>query len=209
MEKTQYIILENPDYRIIKESCSQLRDGKLIAFPTDTNWQVVASVESLKGINALYRWKGESKLKHFSLLCRDISQASLYANIDNQAFRLIKNHTPGNFTYILPASKMTIKLLKASRTDHEVGIRIPPCKINELLTDNLGHPLVSTQINPEMLELEFPNQIYGLLIDTTWPGSEIAMILDPGETEFIGQSTIVNLMDSSNPEILRQGAGQL
>jgi tRNA threonylcarbamoyl adenosine modification protein (Sua5/YciO/YrdC/YwlC family) len=208
MEKTQYIIHSNPDHRIIKECCRQLRAGLLVAFPTDTNWQVVASIQSLQGINALYRWKGESKLKHFSLLCSDISQASEYATIDNQAFRLIKNHSPGNFTFILPASKLTTKLLKASKTDHEVGIRIPPCPLNEVLARELGTPLVSTQITPAMMELDTADQIYGLLVEERWPG-DIAMVLDPGETEFTGPSTIVSLIDSDAPEIIRQGAGEL
>jgi tRNA threonylcarbamoyl adenosine modification protein (Sua5/YciO/YrdC/YwlC family) len=120
----EYIIAQNPDDRILKRCSDLLTQGKLLCLPTDTNWVVICDPFNKDAVEQLYRLKGESPQKHFSLLCSDISMASELAIIENQAFKLLKKLVPGHFTFIFNASKMITKYLKASKTDKEIGIRI-------------------------------------------------------------------------------------
>ena len=139
-----------------------------------------------------------------SIICADISQAAEYARIDNAAYQLLRQYTPGPFTFILPAATTLPKAFKGRRT---VGIRIPDNAIARALCAELGNPLLTTSIptTDEMTEEEI-----------TYP-AEIAMraeqwqpdlLIDGGEGSAT-PSTIVDLTDSRSPEILRQGLGHL
>ena len=172
----------------------------------DTNWIVCASPFKSNAVDSLYSLKGESKSHHFSLICHNISQASQYAYIPDYAFRLIRSKLPGNFTFIFQASKVASKLLKASKTDKEVGIRIPPVNYLLDLIDSLDYPLLNTNIKPEMMGLNDLSEIYGLLIDEHF--RSIELVVDPGEYHFVGASTIYRLIDDE-VELVRQGVGEL
>lgn len=202
----EYIVPQNIDTRVLERIKEHLNDGGLIALPSDTNWIVCACPYKSKAVDALYSLKGESKSHHFSLICHNISQASEYAYIPDYAFRLIRSRLPGNFTFIFQASKVASKLLKASKTDKEVGIRIPPINYLLDLINYLEYPLLNTNIKPEMMGLSDPSEIYGLLIDEHFP--HVGLVIDPGEYQFVGASTIYRLIDEE-VELVREGVGDL
>lgn len=204
----EYVIPENPDDRIFQRACNMLDDGQLIAFPTDTNWIVACSPWSKKGIDALYKFKGESMQKHFAFICESIAQASEVAVISDGAFRLIRNRVPGHYTFIFEATKAATKLVKASKTDHEVGIRIPPSQIALKLIRFYGKALISTNITREMLDVGESDEIYSMMIEDKL-GHQISMILDPGEYDFTGQSTIIDFSSEGIPILIREGAGEV
>ena len=189
--------------RALERAAGVLRDGGLIVYPTDTIYALGCDALNLKAVERLCRAKGLNPDKNLlSVVCSDISQASEYARIDNRAFALLKRCLPGPFTFVLPASSRLPKQFKGRKT---VGIRVPGNAIATSLAEALGHPILSSSVkvsddfpeeaaNPESLEMAY---------------AEVAdLIIDGGEGGII-PSTIVDLADTSDPQILRQGKGSL
>lgn len=192
---------DNIDRRAIRQAVEVLRNGGIVIYPTDTLYAMGCDALDSKAVDRLCRIKGLSYDRQLlSVICHDISQAAEYARIDNRAFAILKDALPGPFTFVLPATKSLPKQFKSRKT---VGIRIPDNAIARMLVEELGHPLLSSSVrpndpddilSPEALAIDFEGEAE-LLIDGGQGGSE--------------PSTIVDLTDSSNPEILRQGTGTL
>jgi tRNA threonylcarbamoyl adenosine modification protein (Sua5/YciO/YrdC/YwlC family) len=204
----EYIISHNPDDRVLVKADKILNSGGLICFPTDTSWILAASAGSKNGIEKLYKVKKEGKEKHFSLLCNDISKASEVALINNQAFRVLKKVTPGHYTFIFEATKKISKHIQASKIDKEVGLRFVPSVLVNKLIETHGEVLVSTNIPNSMLELseDSTEPIYSYQVEENI-SHLIEMIIDPGEIEFVGQSTIVDFSKPEGATLIREGAG--
>lgn len=203
----EYVVPQSPDDRVLKRASELLERDGIVVFPTDTNWVMTVRYDSKKGIDKLYRVKGESKSHHFSLLCSNLSMATEVAVITDSAFRFMKPLIPGAYTFILEAQHKTTKLLQASKSDKQVGIRFPPVKVAMAILNELDTPLLSTNVTCEMLGLGQDIVPYGQLIDEQF-GHAVDMIIDPGEYEFCGASTVISLLNDT-PEVLRLGAGQL
>lgn len=199
--KTVTIYESSINDRLIDEVVKALEDGKLIVYPTDTVYAVGCDATNNHAIERVCRLKGINPQKqHLSIVCHDLSQASEYARIDNRAFSVIRPVIPGPFTFILPASTRLPKVFKGRR---EVGVRIPANAIARAIAAALGRPLLSTSVSlddPE--DMERPEAIamhYEHSADMMVDGGE-------GGTQL---STIVDLTDSSDPQIVRQGAGMI
>lgn len=203
----EYLIPHSPDERVLKKASLILKKGGLVVFPTDTNWIIACDPFSKIGVEKFYHIKKErNKLKHYSVLCDSLSKASEIANIHNSAFRSIRNKVPGNYTFIFTALKKITKVVSASKTDHEVGIRFVPSAMVTKLIECHGEVLLSTQITPDMIGLSDADEIYSYLIEEYYGGS-IEMILDPGEYSFSGPSTIINFTNEAQAEVQRLGVG--
>lgn len=198
----EYIIPQNPDDRILKKASELLKDGHIIVAPTDTNWVMLASPFHKDAVEKLYRAKGEEKSHHFSLLCSDISMASEVAVIPDFAFKKIRNKIPGHYTFIFEAKKKIVKALKASKTDHQIGVRFVPSLFIERLLVEHGDCLLSTNIEKPEGE-----EIYSYQLEEILKG-KVAMIVDPGEYDFSGYSTIYDF-SAGDIELVRAGAGDL
>jgi tRNA threonylcarbamoyl adenosine modification protein (Sua5/YciO/YrdC/YwlC family) len=203
----EYVIPENPDDRILQKASSLLNQGGLVAFPTDTNWIAVCDPFVKKGVEKLYSLKNEGKLKHYSVLCDSLSRASEVAVIHNSAFRLLKKKIPGHYTFIFEAKKKITKAVQSSKTDHEIGIRFPPSILVNRLIETHDNLLMGTQLDKEFFGLNEGEEIYGYQVEEM-AANRIELILDPGETEFVGSSTIINLKEDGQPELLREGVGE-
>jgi tRNA threonylcarbamoyl adenosine modification protein (Sua5/YciO/YrdC/YwlC family) len=203
----EYVIAHNPDDRIIDKAVDLLNQGKLICFPTDTNWIIAGSIKQKEAIAKLYKIKNESTQKHFSLLCSTISLASEYAQIEDYAFKTIRKLAPGHFTFIFEATKLTTKYIKASKTDHEVGIRFVPSILVNSILERFNDVVISTNIKPSMLGLESSEDIYSYQIEDKL-AHQLSMIIDPGEFEFVGSSTILSFAEGEM-ELVREGAGKI
>ncbi|MCT4641940.1 MAG: L-threonylcarbamoyladenylate synthase [Bacteriovoracaceae bacterium] len=201
----EYVIKSNPDDRVLQKASDLLKKGELICLPTDTNWILLADPYVKGASDKLYKIKKENASKHFSLFCKDIQMASDVAVIENTAFRILKKCIPGNYTFIFEAKKKIAKIISASKTDKEVGVRFVPSSLVEKLLDIHGDVLISTNL-PKSLFSE-DEQIYSYMLEDSLRGI-CSMIIDPGEFEFTGQSTIVSFIDDI-PDVLRAGAGDI
>lgn len=202
----EYVIAHNPDDRVLKKASQILNSGGLICAPTDTNWQVLANPYKKEAVEKLYKLKEENQSKHFSLLCSDISMASDLAHINDRAFKLLKKIAPGHYTFIFEATKKISKVIKATKTDKEIGIRFVPSLLIDRLISTHEEALISTNIAPHMVDTLGDGEVYSYMIEEKL-SHIIEMIIDPGEIEFVGASSILNLMEEDNFEIIREGAG--
>lgn len=186
---------ENIDSRAINRATEILESGNLIIYPTDTHPALAADSLNTSAIQSLCRLKGVDPSKHtLTLVCSSIGQASQYARIDNRAYDIIRRNTPGPFTFILPPSAMLPKQFKGRK---QVGIRIPDNSIALSLAEELEHPLLSGSLG-DMDPSEFDSQVELIITN--------AMQDDYSESQ---SSAIINLMDSTSPEIVREGSKEL
>jgi tRNA threonylcarbamoyl adenosine modification protein (Sua5/YciO/YrdC/YwlC family) len=217
------IIPENPDHRVLNKAVEFLQQDKVLAIPTDTNWAYAVDLFSKAGMQKLYTLKNYARAKHFSLLCQDISQASKYAIISDQAYRRIHKLLPGPYTFIFPPKNSLPRTIRDYRKDQQIGVRIPASKICLALAERLDHPLILTTIPPtQILDLS-EEEVAELSSDEKGGAAALAfnayqieealhhqvdLILDPGEVDFGGSSTVVDF--SQEPaRIVRQGQGKI
>lgn len=187
--------------KFIDTIVDELRDGELIIYPTDSYYAIGCDALSNRAVEKICALKGINPQKNtLSIVCDSLSQASRYARIDNEAFSLMRDNLPGPFTFILPA---TTTLPKAFKGRKQVGVRVPDNTIARRLAEALGNPLLSTTIHPEDDDLVTPEEIA-----MRYENSEIRYMIEGGEAPD-QPTTVVDLTDSSAPEIIRQGKGEL
>lgn len=188
--------------RYIDEIVETLRDGGLIIYPTDSLYAIGCNALSNSAIERVCRIKGiDARRETLSIVCGNMSMASEYGRIDNTAFRIMKTHLPGPFTFILPAATTLPKIFKGRKT---VGIRIPDNPIARAITEALGNPILSTSVTGDDDEqIAEP-----LMIADRYEHDDIDIMIEAETGSSIG-TTVVDLTDSHSPELLRQGLGQL
>ncbi len=205
----EYVFAHDPDDRIIDKARSLLKEGHLIIFPTDTNWVLAGDPFNKKAVETLYRLKGEDRSHHFSLLCLDVSKASELAFIPDKAFRLIRNKIPGHYTFIFEATKKVKKAIKASKTDHQIGLRFVPEVLVTRILESFGGPLMSSNLDEKLIGRSLGEEdgpLFSYEIEDVL-GSRVGLIIDPGELNFAGPSTIYDLRDEVM-ELVRLGVGE-
>ncbi len=201
----EYIIPHDPDDRVIEKARKAVSKGELICAPTDTNWIVMADPFNKDSVAKLYEFKKEGTQKHYSLLVNEISKASEVALIDDRAFKLLKKSIPGHYTFIFEATKRIAKTLKASKTDKEIGLRFVPSVLIERLVDACGGILIGTHVPRGAFAQASSSEIYSYMIEDKF-SHLLSLIIDPGELEFTGASTIIDF-SKDLPEVTREGAG--
>ena len=191
----------NPDSRTVAEAAEALRQGQIIIYPTYTLYAFGCDALNNKAIERLCRIKGIDPAKNLlSIVCSDISEAAEYARIDNASFRILRRCLPGAFTFILPAS---LKLPKVFKGRKSVGIRIPDNAFAQALARELGHPVMTSSV-PESDDIDIADaEAVALHYDGT---ADLDLTIDGGAGQYTG-STVVDLADSTSPEIIRQGLG--
>src|SRR5688500_16050710 len=148
----EYVVEHNPDDRVLARASQILRNGGLLCFPTETNWVIVCDPFKKESVDKLYRIRHIENTKHFTVLCASFQKAMEIAFINDGAFRLIKKVIPGPYTFIFEAQKKITKLLKASKVDHQVGIRFPPSHLCRSILTAFDGVLLSTHISHDMIE---------------------------------------------------------
>lgn len=196
---------QHPEYKLVEEAANRLRVGGLIIIPTDSVYAFAVDLHHSNAVELISRAKGLKETKtQYSLLCHDISEISDYTlPFSRTVFKLMNRHLPGPFTFILPANKQVSKHFKAKR--QEIGVRIPDHPFVLALLRQLGRPIITSSIANEKDDiLDYytnPDHLwedYGHLADViinAGPGRQVA-------------STVVDCT-GSEPEIIRQGAGEL
>jgi tRNA threonylcarbamoyl adenosine modification protein (Sua5/YciO/YrdC/YwlC family) len=201
---SQYFELHpvNPQARLLRQAVQILRDGGLLAYPTDSCYALGCQIGDLAALERIRRIRQADKHHHFTLVCADLAQAARYARIDTWAFRLIKSATPGPFTFLLPATREVPRRLQHPQR-RTIGIRVPDHVVPRLLLAELGEPIMSsTLLLPgEALPLTDGREIRARL------EHEVDVVLDSGNCG-LDPTTVVDLAVQP-PVVVRQGRGRL
>lgn len=197
--KTIKIYSDSPSGRQLDEIARCLDAGELMIYPTDTLYAIGCDAMNVKAIEKICAIKGINPEKtNLSIICSDISMASEYARIENNGFRLLKQYTPGAFTFLFRAASTLPKAFKGRKI---VGIRIPACRTDIEIVSRLGRPILTTSI-------EFDDEDYavspGLMAEKYEHQVDFIIEGEDGGTE---PSTIVDCIDD-NPTVIRQGKGE-
>ena len=183
------------DVRAIERAADIIREGGVIIYPTDSNPALAADSLNSAAVAALCRLKGIDPARQtLSIVCSSIAQAAQYTRIDNRAYDVLRRNLPGPFTFILPPVS---SLPKPFKNRKQVGVRVPDNAIARALAEELGHPIVSGSLGGiDPYELE--SQVELMLVDA-----------DADYEEPHQSTAIVSLLDSSEPEIIREGPMEL
>ena len=190
----------DPQPRVIAQAVAMLRDGALIAYPTDSCYALGFELDSRTGADRIRRIRHLDDRHHFTLVCSDFAQLGEFVQLTNAVFRSIKAATPGPYTFILAATREVPKRLAHPRK-RTVGVRIPDHPVVRALLRELGKPLVSSTL---LLPGEDQPMTDGWTIKDRFD-DEIDAVIDSGEcgTE---PTTVVDL-SAGYPEIVHIGAG--
>ena len=191
---------QNPQERNIQMITECLLSGGIIIYPTDTIYGLGCDIFQHKAIERICRIKNIDPAKaQLSFVCYDLSDLSMYTkSISTPLYRILKNHLPGPYTFILSASKMVPKILKSRK--NSIGLRVPDNLIARTIVQRLGHPVLSTSLpgewveeytDPEIIHEHFKNQV--------------DIVVDGGPGNMI-PSTIIDYT-SGEAEVIRKGAG--
>ncbi|BCW40528.1 threonylcarbamoyl-AMP synthase [Arthrobacter sp. StoSoilB3] len=191
---------EDPQPRAIGQVVNMLRDGGLIAYPTDSCYALGAQIgnrEALDRIRAIRHLDGKH---HFTLVCKDFAQMGQFVMLDNDIFRSIKAVTPGSYTFILPATREVPKRLLHPKKK-TVGVRIPDHKVVQALLAELGEPLLSSTL---LLPDEEEPLTQGWEIKERLD-NQVDGVIDAGDTG--SEPTTVIDFSSGVAEVVRRGTG--
>ena len=191
---------KDPQERLIKQVAETLKNGGIIIYPTDTIYGLGCDIYQTKAIEQICRIKQiDPKKAQLSFVCSSLSHLSDFARqISNSTYRMLKEHLPGPYTFILPASKQVPKILQSKKDT--IGLRIPDNRIVMALVEELGHPILSTSLPGDFVEdytdPEIIYEKYQNLVD---------FVIDGGIGGSV-PSTIVNCVNDAY-ELIRKGAG--
>lgn len=191
---------ENPQARLIKQAVEIIRGGGVVVYPTDSSYALGCAIGDKNAVERIRRLRQLDDKHNFTLVCRDLSQLGLFAKVDTAAFRLLKIHTPGPYTFILNATREVPRMLLHPKR-RTIGLRVPSHPIALALLEQLGEPLMSVSLilPGDDLPLSDP---YGMRQSLE---HHVDLIIDGG---FGGleASTVINL-SGETPEIIRVGCG--
>lgn len=193
---------KDPQPRRVEKVVEIIRNGGLIAYPTDSSYAFGCHIGDAKAISRIHRIRRTDKKHNFTLVCKDLAEISTYARVDNWAYRLIKSMTPGPYTFILPATREVPKRLQNPKR-RTIGLRVPEHPLVKTILESLGEPIMSsTLLLPDHVQpLTDPQEIEARI------GRQIDAIVDAGPTG-IEPTSILDLT-SGSVEILRIGRGDV
>lgn len=200
MSQFFYVHPDNPQARLINQAAAIVRNGGVVIYPTDSGYAIGCHIGDKKALERICRIRKIDKEHNFTLVCRDLSELSLYAKVENTAFRLIRNNTPGAYTFIFKATKeVPRRLLNPKKKT--IGIRVPDNTIALALLEALGEPLMSTTLilpDNDVAESD-PEEIRDRL------EHQVDLIINGGH---LGEAptTVVDFTEDE-PEIIRVGQG--
>lgn len=201
MSQFFYIHPENPQPRLINQAVEILKKGGVIIYPTDSGYALGCMIGEKHAMDRIVQIRQLPEDHNFTLVCSDLSELSHYSVVNNIAYRLIKNNTPGRYTFILTATKEVPRRLMTSKRK-TIGIRVPDNQIALDLLKALGEPILSCSLmlpNDESLTYSDPEEIRERL------EHQVDLIIHGG---YLGQqpTTVVDLTEDT-PTILREGSG--
>ena len=193
---------ESPQPRLIRQAAQIVRDGGVVALPTDSCYALACHLDDKDAVGRLRQIRGIDDRHHLALLCRDLSEIAQYAQVDNVQYRLLKATTPGPYVFILPATKEVPKRV-SHPSRKTIGLRVPANAITQALLQELDSPLLSsTLILPgETLPMNDGVEIRERLEKV------LDLVLDGGACG-VEPSTVVDLTGPA-PRLVRAGVGDI
>jgi tRNA threonylcarbamoyl adenosine modification protein (Sua5/YciO/YrdC/YwlC family) len=191
----------NPQTRLMRKVLEAFAEGQVVIYPTDSGYSMGCDALSKKAVNKLYHLKRAMKKYLMALMVRDFGELSEFAKVDTTAFRFMKSLVPGPYTFVLPATVRSRKILDVNRP--EVGVRMPDCPFTNALFALSPQAVILTtaaKIREEdnFIEPAEIEETYGNLVD---------LIVDMGPLP-INPTTVISLV-GEEPEVLREGAGPM
>jgi len=193
---------ESPQPRLIRQATNIIREGGLIAFPTDSAYALGGRLGDAPLLDRIRRLREVDERHHFTLLCRDLSEIATFARVDNVQYRMLKASTPGPYTFILEATReLPRRMLHPKRKT--IGIRVPEHPVVGALLEELGEPLLSSTLL--LPEEETP-------LTDAWEirerlEKEVDLVIEAGVCR--PEATTVIDLSNSAPELVRMGRGSL
>lgn len=190
----------NPQQRLIDQVVASLRQGGIIAYPTDTMYGIGCDIFNQKAVKRIYQIKRRDKDKPFSFICSNLKDVSQYCYLSNSAYRLMKKCLPGPYTFVLQAMKIVPKIMMSKQKT--VGIRVPENKICQQIVESLGNPILTTSATlEEDIYLSEAFEVEERL------GNQIDIIID-GEPITPAPSSVISLI-GEEVVIIRVGKGDI
>ncbi len=191
---------ENPQPRLIKQAVSIIQQGGLMIYPTDSSYALGCQIGDKGAMERIRRIRKLDDAHNFTLVCRDLSEISIYARIGNQEYRLLKSLTPGPYTFIAQATKQVPRRLQHAKRK-TIGIRVPDNAIVSALLAELGEPIMSTTLNlpGDEMPLTDPYEMRQILDHV------VDLIIDGGYCGF--EPTTVVVLTEDTPQVVRIGKG--
>lgn len=193
---------EDPQPRFLSQAATVLREGGVIALPTDSCYALACALGDKEAVERIRQIRGVDERHHLTLMCRDLSEIAKFARVDNAQYRLLKATTPGSYTFILEGTKeLPRRILHPKRKT--IGLRVPAHAIAQLLLAELEGPLLTSTLHlpGDDAPLTEGWEIQDRLDD------HLELILDGG---FCGTepTTVVDLTEMP-PTLVRAGRGDL
>ncbi len=191
---------QNPQPRAVEQTVAVLRDGGLIAYPTDSGYALGAQLGNQSALERIRSIRRLDDKHHFTVVCRDFAQLGQFVHVDNAVFRAVKNATPGPYTFILPATREVPRTMLHPKKK-TVGARIPDHVVVQALLAELGEPLLtSTLILPGETEAMTESWIVKDELD-----QQVDVVVESGDVS-AEPTTVIDLSDGV-ADIVRVGAG--
>jgi len=193
---------DNINLRLIRQAVAILKDGGIVVYPTDSCYALGCHLDDKNALTRIRQIRQLDEQHHLTLMCRDLSEISNYARVDNSKFRLLKANTPGSYTFILEATREVPKRLQHPKRS-TIGIRVPDHPVALALLEELGEPMASSTL---------------ILPDAVWPLNDAELIrellekkveavIDGGATG-VDFTTVIDLTGDT-PVLIRQGKGDI
>ncbi|MFK3795374.1 MULTISPECIES: L-threonylcarbamoyladenylate synthase [unclassified Pseudomonas] len=191
---------ENPQARLIKQAVDIIKRGGLVVYPTDSSYALGCQMGDKGAVERIRRLRQLDDKHNFTLMCCDLSQLGLFAKVDTAAFRELKAHTPGPYTFILNATREVPRLVLHPKR-RTIGLRVPRHPVAQALLQELGEPLMSVSLilPGETLPMSDPQEMREML------EHQVDLIIDAGHGG-VSASTVVNLSEGE-PQVVRVGCG--
>jgi tRNA threonylcarbamoyl adenosine modification protein (Sua5/YciO/YrdC/YwlC family) len=198
----QYFVIhpENPQARLVHQAVTILNQGGVIAYPTDSTYAlgcILGNVDAQKRIRDI---RGVDESHHFTLVCRNLAEIGNYAQVNNSQFRLLKTNTPGQYTFVLKASREVPRRLQHPKRS-TIGLRVPQHAVTQAILDELNQPLLSMTL---MLpgESEPMNEAWEIRDRLE---HQVDLVIDAGAC--VAEPTTVIDLTGDSPQLIRLGAG--
>ena len=192
----------NPQKRLLAQVVERIRSGAVVAYPTDSCYALGCHLDDKAAADRLRRIRDFDRHHQFTLVCRDLSEIATYARVDNQQFRLLKQLTPGPYTFILEATKTLPKRI-AHEKRKTIGIRVPEHVVAQALLETIDEPLISCT-------LQVPGEDEPVNDPGDWREQldrSVDIVIDGGSCGTV-PTTVLDLSGGSI-EVVREGKGDI
>jgi tRNA threonylcarbamoyl adenosine modification protein (Sua5/YciO/YrdC/YwlC family) len=197
----QYFVIHglNPQARLVHQAVGILREGGVMAYPTDSSYALGCALGHKDAQHRIRAIRGVDESHHFTLVCRHLGELATYAQVNNSQFRLLKANTPGQYTFILKATREVPRRLQHPKRS-TIGLRVPEHAVTQAILDEFDQPLLSMTLT---LPGEEP-------LNEAWEirdrlEHQVDLVIDAGAcaTE---PTTVIDLTGEA-PQLIRRGAG--